>query len=432
MTLSFGLCLAALFVLAAIGTPLALAMIVSAVVYLGMMGQDLGLAAEQIIQGLYNSFLLLSVPLFIVAANIMNAGTISDRLLKFCVALVGRFRGGLGHVNVVANMVFAGMSGSAVADAVGLGKIVIQMMTKGDRYPRGYAAAITAAASTIGPIIPPSIPMVLYALVSDTSIGYLFLGGILPGILMGAALMLLNYRVARRRRFPLDAAVPVRALPGLTMRAFPALLMPVILLYGIYGGATTPTEAAAVAAAYALLLAALFYRALSFRALYDILAESTRASASVGLVIGGALILNYIVASENIPNVVAHAMQGLNVPPLAFLLALNVLFLLLGCLLDATTLILVIVPLFVPTCRALGIDMIHFGVVIVVNCMIGLITPPYGIVLFVLNAITGIPLREIIAEIWQFIAVLVVALLIMILAPEVVLWLPRMFGYAGK
>jgi tripartite ATP-independent transporter DctM subunit len=431
VTLSFGLCLAALFVLGAIGTPLALAMIVSAVVYLALKGQDLGLAAEQIIQGLYNSFLLLSVPLFIVAANIMNAGTISDRLLQFCMALVGRFRGGLGHVNVVANMVFAGMSGSAVADAVGLGKIVIQMMTQGNRYPRGYAAAITAAASTIGPIIPPSIPMVLYALVSDTSIGYLFLGGILPGVLMGIVLMLLNYRVARRRNFPVDAAVPMRELPGLTVRAFPALLMPVILLYGIYGGATTPTEAAAVAAAYALLLAALFYRALSFRALYDILLESMRASASVGLVIGGALILNYIVASENIPNLVAHAMDGLHVPPLVFLLALNVLFLLLGCLLDATTLILVIVPLFVPTCRALGIDMIHFGVVIVVNCMIGLITPPYGIVLFVLNAITAIPLREIIAEIWQFIAVLVVALLIMILFPEVVLWLPQMFGYAG-
>lgn len=431
MSLAFDLCIATLFLLAAIGTPLALAMIVSTIVYLGFKGQDLGLAAEQIVQGLYGSFLLLSVPLFIVAANIMTAGTISDRLLKFCMALVGRFRGGLGHVNVVANMIFAGMSGSAVADAVGLGKIVIGMMTQNGRYPRGYAAAITAAASTIGPIIPPSIPMVLYALVSDTSIGYLFLGGILPGILMGIVLMLLNYRVAKRRGFPVDAAVPMRELPGLTVRAFPALLMPVILLYGIYGGATTPTEAAAVAAAYALILAALFYRALSFRALYDILVESTRASASVGLVIGGALILNYVVASENIPNVVAHAMQGLKVSPLLFLLLLNGLFLVLGCLLDATTLILVIVPLFVPTCRTLGIDMIHFGVVIVVNCMIGLITPPYGMVLFVLNAITGIPLREIIAEIWQFIAVLVIALLIMILVPPVVLWLPWMFGYAG-
>jgi tripartite ATP-independent transporter DctM subunit len=432
VTVSFAACIAALFFLAAIGAPLAMAMIVSAIVYLAVKGQDLGLAAEQIIQGLYNSFLLLSVPLFIVAANIMNAGTISDRLLKFCVALVGRFRGGLGHVNIVANMIFAGMSGSAVADAVGLGKIIINMMTKENRYSPGYAAAITAAASTIGPIIPPSIPMVMYALVSDTSIGFLFLGGILPGILMGFVLMILNHRVSTVRGFALEANTPVRELPGLTVRAFPALLMPVILLYGIYGGATTPTEAAAVAAAYALILAAAFYRALTFRALYDILAESARASASVGLVIGGALILNYIVASENIPNAVSHAMEGLNVSPLVFLLAVNALFLVLGCLLDATTIILVIVPLFVPTCRSLGIDMVHFGVVTVVNCMIGLITPPYGILLFVINAITGISLRSIIAEIWQFIAVLVIALLIMILVPEVVLWLPHQFGYAGK
>jgi TRAP-type transport system large permease protein len=431
MTLAFTSCVVALFFLAAIGAPLALSMIVSAIVYLAVKGQDLGLAAEQIIQGLYDSFLILAVPLFIVAANIMNAGTISDRLLQFCVALVGRFRGGLGYVNVVSNMIFAGMSGSAVADAVGLGKIIIGMMVKDNRYSPGYAAAITAAASTIGPIIPPSIPMVMYALVSDTSIGYLFLGGILPGILMGIVLMVLNYRIATQRGFPIEDSVPLSELPGLTKRAFPALMMPVILLFGIYGGATTPTEAAAVAAAYALLLAAFFYRAISFKALYGILAESSRATASVGLVIGGALIFNYIVASENIPALVSNAMKGLDVSPLMFLLAVNVLFLILGCLIDATTIILVIIPLFVPTCRAMGIDMVHFGVVAVVNCMIGLITPPYGVLLFVVNAITGISLKEMISEIWSFIGVLVAALLIMIFVPDVVLFVPRLFGYGG-
>ena len=167
-------------------------MIVASIVYLMLKGQDIGLAAEQMSQGLYDGFLLLAIPLFITAANIMNAGTISERLLKFCLALVGRFRGGLGHVNVIANMIFAGMSGSAVADAAGLGKIIIEMMRKDNRYSPGYAAAITAAASTIGPIIPPSIPMVLYALVSDASIGYLFLGGFIPGVMMGLALMVLN------------------------------------------------------------------------------------------------------------------------------------------------------------------------------------------------------------------------------------------------
>ena len=431
MSLAFSLCLLALFVLAALGTPISLSMIISAIVYVAVRGQDLSLPAEQLIQGLYDSFILLAVPLFIVAANIMNAGTISERLLKFCIALVGRFRGGLGHVNIVASLIFAGMSGSAVADAAGIGKIIIEMMRKGGRYPAGYAAAITAAASTIGPIIPPSIPMVLYALVSDSSIGYLFLGGILPGLLMGAVLMVMNGWIARRRNFLLEEPVPLSQMPKLTVEAFPALLMPVILLYGIYGGVTTPTEAAAVAAAYALILAGVFYRALSLRSLYNVMLQSAHSSAGVGLVIGGALIFNYIVAAENIPAQMQVFVDSLNVSPMAFLLSVNVLFLLLGCLLDASTIILVIVPLFVPACRHLGIDLVHFGVVTVVNCMIGLITPPYGIVLFVLNAVTGIPLKEMISEIWVFIGALVFALLILIFFPDLVLWLPRVFGYAG-
>lgn len=431
MTLAFGLCLFSLFLLAAIGMPIAYAIILAAIVYLAAAGQDLALAGEQILQGLYDSFVLLAVPLFIVAANIMNAGTISERLLKFCVAAVGRFRGGLGHVNIVASLIFSGMSGSAVADAAGIGRIIIEMMTRSGHYTRGYAAAITAASATIGPIIPPSIPMVLYALVSNSSIGYLFLGGILPGLLMGLVLMAMNAWISTRRGFLLEEPVPLAELPRHTANAFPALMMPAILLYGIYGGVTTPTEAAAIAAFYALVLAGLFYRTLSFVALYRILAESARSSAAVGLVIGGALILNYIVASENIPNLLAGALVGLDVSPLVFLLGVNLLLLLLGCVLDATTIILVIIPLFLPTCRELGIDLVHFGVVAVVNCMIGLITPPYGILLFVINAVTGIPLREIIAEIWLFLAALIGALLAMILFPEIVLWLPRQFGYVG-
>ncbi len=431
MSAAFALCLLTLLIMAGIGAPIALSMIVAAITYLAVNGQDLSLAAEQNIQGLYDSFVLLAVPLFIAAANIMNAGTISERLLDFCMAIVGRFRGGLGHVNVVANLIFSGMSGSAVADAAGVGQIIIRLMTRNGHYPPGYAAAITAAASTIGPIIPPSIPMVLYALVSDSSIGYLFLGGIVPGLLMGVVLMILNARVARRRLFPVEAGVPLKMLPRITFRAFPALLMPVILLYGIYGGITTPTEAAALAAAYALLLAGFFYRALSWRDLYGLLSTSARSSASVGLVIGAALIFNYIVAAENLPATIADALQGINFSPLSFLFLVNGILLLLGCILDASTIILVIIPLFIPTCRTLGIDLVHFGVVAVVNCMIGLITPPYGIVLFVINATTGIALRSIIHEIWPFIGVLVIALVIMILFPELVLWLPQKLGYAG-
>ncbi len=429
MSFAFLACLALLFGLAAIGAPIALSMIVAAIAYLAVTGQDLGLASEQALQGLFTSFILLAVPLFIVAANIMNAGTISDRLLSFCVALVGRFRGGLGHVNVVASLIFSGMSGSAIADAAGIGKIIIQMMTKDGRYSPGYAAAITAASATIGPIIPPSIPMVLYALVSDSSIGYLFLGGIVPGLLMGTVLMAMNARIASRRGMAIEEPVPLSRLPGLTLNAFPALLMPVILLTGIYGGVTTPTEAAAVAAFYALLLAGLFYRALSLRALYQIFSASARSSAAVGLVIGGALIFNFIVASENIPNAMAAALKGVELSPVLFLLMVNLLFLVVGCVLDATTILLVIVPLFIPTCRELGIDLVHFGVVVVVNAMIGLITPPYGVLLFVINATTGIPLKAIIREILPFLAVLIAALLAITFLPELVLFLPKQFGY---
>ena len=432
MSAAFLFCLATLFGAAAIGAPIAHSLIIAATVYLAMTGLDLGLASEQILQGLFNSFILLAVPLFIVAANIMNAGTISDRLLGFCVALVGRFRGGLGHVNVVASLIFSGMSGSAIADAAGIGKIVIEMMTKNGRYAPGFAAAITAASATIGPIIPPSIPMVIYALVSDTSIGFLFLGGIIPGLLMGSVLMGMIFVIASRRKMPIDDPVPVREIPGRAVNAFPALMMPVILLVGIYGGVTTPTEAAALAAFYALVLAAFFYRALSPRALYGIMSRSARTSASIGLVIGGALIFNFIVASENIPNTLAVFLASIDLSPILFLLMVNIILLLLGCVLDATTILLVIIPLFLPTSRELGIDLVHFGVVVVVNTMIGLITPPYGVLLFVINATTGIALRDTIREILPFLFVLIVALLIMTFVPDVVLWLPRQFGYLGS
>ena len=418
-----------LFGLAGIGTPVGYSIITASITYFIFGDMDVALAGEKILQGLYKSFVLLAVPLFITAANIMNAGTITDRLLSFCTAVVGRFKGGLGHVNVVASLIFSGMSGSAVADAAGIGKIIIGMMTKNGRYTRGYAAAITAASATIGPIIPPSIPMVLYSVISDTSIGYLFLAGIVPGLIMGMVLMIMNAIISHRRDFATEEPVPIKQLPKTTFRAFPALMMPAILLFGIYGGVTTPTEAAAIAALYALFLTGALYRTLSFKSLYEILVDSARSSAAVGVVIGGAFILNYIVISENIPGALTAFLQGLDVSPITFLIFINILVLLLGCFLDATTIILVIVPLFIPVCKALGIDLIHFGILVVVNSMIGLITPPYGILLFVINAVTGISLKEIISEIWMFIGVLIFALIIMILFPELILWLPEMFGY---
>ena len=429
MNIELVIFLITLFGLAGIGTPVGYSIISASVMYFTFADLDIALAGEKILQGLYKSFVLLAVPLFITAANIMNAGTITDRLLNFCIAVVGRFKGGLGHVNVVASLIFSGMSGSAVADAAGIGKIIIGMMTKDGRYTRGYAAAITAASATIGPIIPPSIPMVLYSVISDTSIGYLFLAGIVPGLIMGLVLMIMNTIIAHKRNFVTETLVPLKKLPKTTIRAFPALLMPAILLYGIYGGVTTPTEAAAIAALYALFLTGVLYKSVSLKSLYEILVDSAKSSAAVGVVIGGAFILNYIVITENIPGIMTTFLQGIDISPLAFLLFVNVIVLLLGCFLDATTIILVIIPLFIPVCKALGIDLIHFGVLVVVNSMIGLITPPYGILLFVINAVTGISLKEMIAEIWIFIFVLLIALGIMILFPGLILWLPEMFGY---
>jgi tripartite ATP-independent transporter DctM subunit len=406
-------------------------MIAGSILFLLLDGQDLGTAAEQLLNGLYSSYLLLAVPLFILAAELMNVGSITERLVMFCNAIVGRFRGGLAQVNVLQSIIFAGMSGSAIADAAGAGKIMQVMMTREGRYPASFAAALTAASAVIGPIIPPSIPMILYALVSDASIGYLFLGGVVPGLLMGLSLMTIVAVIARRRGFPVEAPVPLRELPRVTGRAFPALLMPVVLLGGIYGGVMTPTEAAAVAALYALLASSLLYRNVRLRQLYDSLLSSARATASIGMLIAGALVFNYVITIENIPATLRAVMAGWSLSPLEFLLMVNAILLLLGCVLEGTAILLVIVPVFVPTAQALGIDMVHFGVMVVVNIMIGLITPPYGLLLFVVASISGQPLKAIVRDVLPFLVALLVALALITFIPDLVLWLPRLVGYKG-
>ena len=425
----FAMCVIVLVVLAAIGLPISLSMIAATIFYLLAAGLDPGTAAEQVLNGLYNSYVLLAVPLFILAADLMNTGSLTDRLLKFCHVLVGRLRGGLGHVNIVANIIFAGMSGSAIADAVGIGRVIIGMMTRGGKYPVAYAAAITASAAIIGPIIPPSIPMVLYALVSDASIGYLFLGGVIPGLLLGVAFMVMNALIARHRNYPVEATVRLRDVPKATMDAFPALLLPVILLLGIYGGVTTPTEGAAVAAAYALLAAALIYRALTRQQVYGVLLSSAKATTSVGMLIAGALAFNYVVTAENIPVSVAHFMASFHLSKLGFLLLVNLILLGLGCLLEGSTILLVIVPIFIPTVKELGIDTVHFGVVAVVNIMIGLLTPPFGLLLFVVSNMTKQPQMAIVREALPFIVAAIAVLALITFVPETVLWLPRVMGY---
>lgn len=427
----FALCIITIVALGALGLPIGHSMIVASIFYLLLSGLDLGTAAEQILNGLFNSYVLLAIPLFILAADLMNIGSLTDRLLNFCLMLVGRFRGGLGHVNVVANMIFAGMSGSAIADAVGIGRIIVGMMAKEGRYPVAYAAAITASAAIIGPIIPPSIPMVVYALVSDTSIGYLFLGGVVPGVMLGIGFMVMNSIIARRRNYPVEPPVALRDVPKITISAFPALMLPVILLFGIYGGVMTPTEGAAAAAFYALFASTVLYRSVSWKQLYDAVLSSGKATTSIGMLIAGALVFNYVVTIENVPNALAHFIAGFNLSAGGFMLLVNLILLVLGCLLEGTTILLVVVPIFIPTAKALGIDLVHFGVVVVVNIMIGLLTPPYGLLLFVLANMTKQSLGSIVREAMPFILAALIVLAVIATVPDAVLWLPKLMGYKG-
>lgn len=427
----FALALAAIVGLSVLGVPVAHAMIAGSVLYLYLRGMDMGAAAEQLLNGTYSSFLLLAIPLFILAATIMSTGSILDRLLRWCNAIVGRFPGGLAQVNVLQSVVFASMSGSALADAAGSGKLMQAMMTRDGRYTPQFAAALTAVSAVIGPILPPSIPLVLYALVSGTSIGYLFLAGVLPGLLLAAVQMVLVYAMARRRRFPLEPAVPLREMPRMTLEAFPALMLPVILLGCLYSGVTTPTEAAGVAAAYALLVSAVLYRGLRWGDLYQSLVSSARTSISIGLLIGGAMVFNYVITSENIPATLSQHLQGLDLSPLVFLLVVNLLLLVLGAFLEGSTIILVMLPVLLPTARALGIDPVHFGVVAVLNIMIGLVTPPYGLLLFMMTKVADVPMAALLREVYPFLAVMLGALALVTLWPDMVLALPRMAGYTG-
>lgn len=433
MTVSqpFVIAVLAIVTLSMFGLPVGHAMIGGSILYLLLAGLDLGTAAEQLLNGLYSGSLLLAIPLFILAAEFMNSGAIMNGLLKFCNALVGRFRGGMAQVNVLQSIVFAAMSGSALADAASSGKIMQSLMTRDGRYPPAFAAALTAASSVIGPLIPPSIPLVIYALVSDTSIGFLLLGGIVPGILFGAAQMLLIAGVAKRRNFPVEPPVSLQEIPRIALHALPALLMPVILLTCLYSGATTPTEAAAAAATYALLVSVLVYRSMGWRDAYASILSSARITTAIGMLIAGAMVFNYVITIENIPRALSAALTGLELSPLSFLLLVNILLLLLGCFLEGTTILLVFVPVLLPTAAALGIDPVHLGVMIVVNVMIGLCTPPYGLLLLMMVKVTGVPLRDIVRELVPFYGVMFASLILITYLPGLTLAIPRLLGYPG-
>ena len=428
---SFGFAVLAILTLSMFGIPIGHAMIGGSVLYLLLAGLDLGTAAEQLLNGMYSSSLLLAIPLFILAAEFMNSGAIMDGLLRFCNALVGRFRGGMAQVNVLQSVVFSAMSGSALADAASSGKIMQSLMTRDGRYPPAFAAALTAASAVMGPVIPPSIPLVVFALISDTSIGFLLLGGIIPGVLIGVAQMALIALVAKRRNFPVEPSIPLRDLPRIAWEAFPALLMPVILLGCLYSGATTPTEAAAAAAMYALAVSAFVYRSMSWRDAYTSLLSSARTTTSIGMLIAGAMVFNYVITIESIPKALAGTLQAWELSQFAFLLLANIVLLTLGCVLEGTTILLVFVPVLLPAAHALGIDPVHFGVMVVVNVMIGLCSPPYGLLLLMMVKITGVPLKDIVREMFPFHAAMIAALILITYIPWLTLVVPRLFGYQG-
>ncbi len=431
LTSPFALALAAIVVLSLLGVPVGQAMIGASVLYLYLKGMDMGTAAEQLLNGTYGSFLLLAIPLFILAATFMSSGSVLDRLLRFCNAIVGRFPGGLAQVNVLQSIVFASMSGSALADAAGSGKLMQALMTRDGKYTKGFAAALTAVSAVIGPILPPSIPLVLYALVSGTSIGYLFIAGVVPGLLLGAFQMGLIYAMAKRLNFPVEDKVPLRELPRITREALPALMLPVVLLGCLYSGVTTPTEAAGLAAAYALLISVVLYRTIGWRDISQALLSSARTSVSIGMLIAGAMVFNFVITAENIPASLSLWLKGYDLSPLAFLLLVNLILLVLGAVLEGSTIILVILPVLLPTATALGIDPVHFGVVAVLNIMIGLVTPPYGLLLFMMTKIADVSLRELVRNVAPFLVVMFAALAVVTLWPDLVLFLPRLAGYSG-
>ena len=424
--------LALVFVIAAgMGVPMGLAMLTAGFAYLGVTHQDVGLVVDQTMNGLYNNYLLLAVPLFIFVANVMNASGVLERLLALAQGSVGLFRGGLAHVNIVANLVFSGMSGSAVADAAGPGLIVARMMVKDGRYPPGFAAATSAAAATLGPLVPPSIPMIFYALIANTSVGALFLAGVVPALGTALAMMAAIAVIARVRDFPAEPPMGWRALGPVFLRALPPLALPGILLGIIYSGIATPTEAASIAASYALVLALGVYRSLSLAKLYQAVTETVRQTAAIGLIMSGAFVFNYAVANEGVPDLIRADLVAWHLSPVAFLLAVDALLLVLAIAIDEITILLVVVPVLVPVAQGLGIDLVHFGVVVMLNMMVGLALPPHGLLLFVISGLTGTPIGAVFREIPVFIGTMIVVLLAVTLVPELALMLPKAFGTKG-
>ena len=409
------------------GLPLSFSMLLGSLVYLLMTGQDLYLIVHRMFTGI-DTFILMAIPFFMLAGELMVYSGTAERLLNFTNALVGRFYGGLGYVNIFSSMLFGGCSGSAIADVGGLGPLEIEMMEKGG-YEKPFAVALTVSSSIQGPIIPPSIPLVLVGAVTGTSIGGLLVGGLIPGILIGLSQCLVVFIIAKKRKFPrFIVNLSFVEVVKLVLTTIPFLLMPVIILGGIIGGIFTPTEASAVAIFYGLFLIIVYQgKNIQIKPLIEIIKRAGVISASILMLSAASNVFGWILATENIPQRFADILFSITKNPYGVLLIINIFLLFWGMFMDSLPAILIIIPILLPLAETLGIHPIHFGVVVTYNLMIGLITPPYGAALFTGCMISDLPMEKIVGEMLPFLIVNIVLLLIITYIPVIVMWLPTLF-----
>jgi tripartite ATP-independent transporter DctM subunit len=412
------------------GIPIAAGLaLVAAATMLLTTGPDLLIIFIQRAYAATTSFPLLAIPFFILAGNLMNVGGTTERIFSVANLLVGRIRGGLAHVNVISSMIFAGMSGSAVADAAGLGVIEIRAMLK-DGYTARYSATITAVSSTIGPIIPPSIPFVIYGSLANVSVGALFLAGILPGLLMGFGLMGAIALSAKRLKLPRSAGWPAWPVALQTiLRALPALAMPPLILAVIFTGFATPTEAALVAAIFAFALGRFVYRELTIADFLQTLWETGRQTAQVMLIIAMAAPFGWVLIQQQVPNAILKSLMSLSSDPWVILLIVNVVLLILGMFLEAIAILIIAYPILAPVMATIGVDPVHFGVIMVLNLMIGLVTPPVGLCLYIVSGIANVPIADIVSELAPYLLALIGVLLLVTYVPAISVWLPHALGY---
>ena len=405
--------------------PISFSMLIASVSYILLTRPgDLGEVFSVITGNMFSNYTMLAAPLFIFMANVMNESEVTDKMFAFCNGLLGKLKGGTAQVNVLISLIFSGMTGSAIADASGIGTMEIEQMKK-EGYDAEFSCAITAASATVGPIFPPSIPMIIYAMLSGASIGKLFMGGMVPGVLLALLLAIYVGFISYKRNYPAGVIMTRREFGVATLKALPALLTVIILLGGIYTGVCTPTEAGALASAYAILISTLIYRTMGPKKLWKVIKQSAANTATLALLTGTSMLFSYIISREQVSQAIAQAVLGITDNKYIFLLVVNIVFLLLGCIMDVSTIQLVFVPMILPLVKLMGIDLVHFGVIICFNMMIGLSTPPFGMLLFIVAGIGKCKIAGVIKEIIPMVAIMIGLLLVLTYIPQIVMFIPN-------